>query len=208
MRVILFIQTRWNSKKQIIDFLILLRAHAIFRCLEVVCFFTYLIFLIKKKYYLEDRSIYPFVEHSRKVVCPHANFEHLVSQDLDGVFLIGVPFGGKTPRAEIECYYRELAGALWPKIANYKLIGKWNKVKRLSFQYKSIFQLPINQRFRIIKDQFVVKCWSNFTMQMGMIERNYRFNQFNSISQRIREHSSSSKSATIRRSLQHRNSSN
>lgn len=52
-----------------------------------------------------------------------------MSQDIDGEFLIGQPFGGKTVRSEIECYYRELTGALWPKIADYKLIGQWNRVK-------------------------------------------------------------------------------
>ncbi|KAI6190396.1 hypothetical protein M3Y97_00113100 [Aphelenchoides bicaudatus] len=101
----------------------------------------------------EDPSIDRFVQHSHKVICPKAEFEHLVSQDRDGQFLIGNPFGGVFIRPDIDCFYRELTGALWPNISEYKFANEWSR-------------LPINRPFKMTKDQFAVKCFSKATQNL------------------------------------------
>ncbi|KAI6174811.1 hypothetical protein M3Y97_00963000 [Aphelenchoides bicaudatus] len=88
----------------------------------------------------EDPSIEKFVNHSRQIQCPAAEFEHLVTQGRNGELMIGHPSNG-------------YISSLYPKISEYNFTGDWKR-------------LPINRRFKINQTQFVIKCWSNITYDL------------------------------------------
>lgn len=80
------------------------------------------------KLFLEDPSIDEFVDHSRQIQCPPAQFEHLVTQGRDGEMIIGQSANGLIEKGFMECYYRALNGSLYPEISKYQFDGEWKRV--------------------------------------------------------------------------------
>ncbi|KAI6225505.1 hypothetical protein M3Y99_01332700 [Aphelenchoides fujianensis] len=101
----------------------------------------------------EDPSIERHVKHRRGFQCPPAEFEAIVTQSRTGELLAGRPFKGAFQNALVDCFYRELGGALWPAIDQPTFVGSWKK-------------LPLNRRLFVAKDSFAVKCWHKRTQRL------------------------------------------
>ncbi|CAD5232500.1 unnamed protein product [Bursaphelenchus xylophilus] len=96
----------------------------------------------------EDPTILDLHHHRVEYECPESKFNNFVHQFEDGSFMISEPFQSTMHlnSNDVSCYFRELTGALWPTINVYRFKGLWKK-------------LPLEKRFRLEKDQFVIKCW-------------------------------------------------
>ncbi|KAI6186312.1 hypothetical protein M3Y98_00119500 [Aphelenchoides besseyi] len=108
---------------------------------------------------IEDQSISREVKHRQGFKCEPSEFEQFVSQSRDGELVVGRPFKGLINNSFVDCFYRELTGALWPKIDVYEFKGPWKK-------------LPLNRHLTLDKSQFAVKCWHKKNSTVGLVYHN------------------------------------